>query len=115
MYPAISDEKWELFFNVLSAWPNVSKACEYAGISRQTVFNYCKADEEFKKRFDEAREQGVNVVEDFAFDRTAISDTMAIFMLKCNKPERYGDKKEINLGGNISVNLNMVLDNGKKS
>lgn len=46
--------------------PNVSLACEKVGLSRNTVYRWCREDSEFKARLDEALESGVESVNDLA-------------------------------------------------
>lgn len=46
--------------------PNVSLACEKVGLSRNTVYRWCREDPEFKARLDEALESGVESVNDLA-------------------------------------------------
>lgn len=46
--------------------PNVSLACEKVGLSRNTVYRWCREDPDFKARLDEALESGVESVNDLA-------------------------------------------------
>ena len=87
-------------------------AAEKANVTVRGIYNYQKNDPEFKEMFDEARDSMIAQLEDMALTRAITSDTMLIFMLKCNYPEKYADRREINMGGNLTVNLNMVVDNG---
>jgi hypothetical protein len=46
--------------------PNVTLACEAVGLSRNTVYRWCREDPDFKIRLDEALESGVESVNDLA-------------------------------------------------
>ena len=46
--------------------PNISLACEKVGLSRNTVYRWCKEDSAFKKRLDGALKTGVESVCDLA-------------------------------------------------
>lgn len=46
--------------------PNISLACEKVGLSRNTIYRWCKEDPAFKDRLDEAIETGTESVNDLA-------------------------------------------------
>jgi hypothetical protein len=54
------------FLEELKRIPNVSLACEKVGLSRNTVYRWCKEDSAFKKQVDEALIAGVDSVNDLA-------------------------------------------------
>ena len=58
--------KESLFLEQLKTIPNVSLACEQVGLSRNTVYRWCREDPEFKARLDEALENGIDSVNDLA-------------------------------------------------
>lgn len=58
--------KEQALLEQLRTIPNVSLACEKVGLSRNTVYRWCKEDPEFKARLDEALESGVESVNDLA-------------------------------------------------
>jgi hypothetical protein len=53
----------------LTQGSSVTKSCQYAGIARQTAYDWRYADEEFAKQWDDAVEQGTDRLEDEAFRR----------------------------------------------
>lgn len=58
--------KEQALLEQLKTIPNVSLACEKVGLSRNTVYRWCREDPEFKARLDEALESGVESVNDLA-------------------------------------------------
>ena len=54
------------FLEQLRKIPNVSLACEKTGLSRNTVYRWCKEDTEFKELLDNALKTGVESVSDLA-------------------------------------------------
>jgi hypothetical protein len=54
------------FLEQLKNIPNISLACEKVGISRNTVYRWCNEDPEFKKRIEEATEDGIDSINDLA-------------------------------------------------
>jgi hypothetical protein len=58
--------KEDALIKQLETVPNVSLACEKLGISRNTVYRWCKEDSEFKFRLEEALECGTDSINDLA-------------------------------------------------
>ena len=54
------------FLEQIKSIPNVSLACEKIGLSRNTVYRWCKEDLKFKERLDEAIITGTESVNDLA-------------------------------------------------
>lgn len=54
------------FLEQLQTIPNISLACEKVGLSRNTIYRWCKEDPAFKDRLDEAIETGTESVNDLA-------------------------------------------------
>lgn len=97
----VTEEKrwWASFFDGLSESGIVSAACQKARISRKTVYQYKRENEEFARRWAEAEQLGLSVLEDVAAKRAIkSSDTLLIFLLKHRKKDVYGDQpQDINL------------------
>lgn len=84
---------WEdRFIDALRDWPNVTRAARKIGVSRAEVYQTCKENADFARRFDEARRLGIDALEDSGFDLARVNPTMMIFMLKNLKPHIYADK-----------------------
>jgi len=58
--------KEKLLLKQLEIIPNISLACEKVGLSRNTVYRWCKEDSEFKTQLDIALESGLHSVSDLA-------------------------------------------------
>lgn len=104
----LTEKRIEKLFNCLRESPNVTKAAKKAGIPREYIYELKRLNEDFNRRFEEARNLGIEAIEDKAWERTEESDIMLLAMLKANKPDKYGDKKQIDLSG--TVNVNMVVN-----
>jgi hypothetical protein len=111
-------EKDAKFFAALSAGKTVQKALSASGYKRQTVYDWRASDEEFRRQWDEATQQAVELMEAEA-DRRAIigvvkplmyqgakvgavreySDTLLMFRLKALKLEKYRENVRQELTG----------------
>jgi predicted DNA-binding transcriptional regulator AlpA len=60
------NRKEQQFLEQLQTIPNISLACEKVGLSRNTIYRWCKEDPSFKDRLDEAIETGTESVNDLA-------------------------------------------------
>lgn len=104
----------EKFLSALAQGFSVTNACEAAGIGRTAVYDWRNTDDAFKALWDDAIEQGSDVLEDAARRRalegitrnkpifhngvqvgteviTEYSDTLMIFLLKARRPTKYRD------------------------
>lgn len=90
---------WKVtFLEALRDKPNVTKACDAAGIARATAYHHRELFPEFAAAWNKALRQGVCSLEDAAFDRAfSGSDTLMIFLLKAHFPDRYRDRQEITI------------------
>lgn len=111
-----SEWTW-LFVEALKEVPNVARAAEIAGISRQRAYQLRGEDPSFAAAWDHALGSSVDALEAEAFRRAKdgtdkpvfhmgaqcgvireYSDTLAIFLLKAHKPE-YREKQTVALTG----------------
>lgn len=58
--------KEQQFLDQLATIPNVSLACEKVGLSRNTVYRWCKEDPQFQTKMDEALDSGTKSINDLA-------------------------------------------------
>jgi hypothetical protein len=77
---------------------NISLVCKLSGVSRQTVYNWTKEDEEFSQAIEYAKVEGKIEIADIAelglIDKIKSGDiTAIIFTLKNLRAEHYGEKK----------------------
>lgn len=81
------------FIEQLQRDANVSRSCEAVDLARSTVYGWKREDAEFATQWDEAVSMGVGALEDEAVKRALKgSDTLLIFLLKANKPDKYSDR-----------------------
>ena len=98
------------FLHVLADTVNVARACRKAGIPRRTVYHWRDADPDFAREWDDALEDGIDLLEAELHRRAfegvekpvwhkgeqvgttrCYSDALAMFLLKAHRPERYRD------------------------
>jgi hypothetical protein len=120
--PEVTPAKKRKFFQVFSVSGVVGTACKASGISRQTIYRLIKDDKIFAERFAECREMAADVLEQAAFKRAVTgvvvsqeplvyngvvvgervtrkySDTLLALLLKANRPEKFKDTLELNVG-----------------
>lgn len=106
----VTRKKKETFLRVLTESGNVSEAARQAGISRKHAY-HLRDDEEFAVAWDEAVDTGIDYLEAEARRRAytgvaepvfyqgvecgtvqKYSDTLMIFLLKANRPDKYKDR-----------------------
>lgn len=118
-------EKISLFLDgVIKFGGNVSRAARAVGITRQGVWKKEKNDKDFAAALAEAKELGVKVLEDEAIRRAhdgvaepifhrgvqcgtvqKYSDTLMIFLLKGAMPDKYKERSETTLKGDVVSEL----------
>ena len=109
------EKRWqEKFLAALTNTSNVRASCQAAGIDRHTAYNHRKRSKEFAAAWDKALEDAVDLLEAEAWRRAAkgveepvfykgqptgtirrYSDTLLIFLMKANRPEKYRDNYDI--------------------
>lgn len=126
----VKPEKWDAFLELVREGNAIRHACLDVGIGRDTVYSRRKRDQAFADAMDEAFEEGGDVIEQEAFRRgihgverpvhylgqrvdtvTEYSDQVLLFLLKGRKPERYGDRAQLRLGGQGgAVEIKLTFD-----
>lgn len=97
-----SPEKEAVILEALETKPSYASAARKARISRTTLNRWRREDAAFDARCQQAREAGMDAIEDNLINRGLMGDTTAaIFMLKSWRRERYGDKQETTHKGQI--------------
>ena len=88
----MTPEKKSVFLETLRDGNSVATAAKRIGVSRKTVYEWRKADDEFRAEWETALEEGTDGLEDVAIKRAKEgSDTLLIFMLKARRREVYAD------------------------
>lgn len=117
-------EKKEAFLTRLSETANVSRSCADNNLPRRTVYDWRDSDAGFKAAWDQALELGLDALEDEAkrraFEGTdrpvfyegsecgtvrEYSDTLAIFLLKAYRPDRFKDRQSVDVNLSHSEEL----------
>ena len=114
------------FLDALRDGRSVTAASIDAGISRSTAYEWRDADDEFRKAWDSAVDEGTDRLEDEAHRRARdgvakpvfqggkrvgtvqeYSDTLTIFLLKARRPEKFKDRvaTEVSAPGGGPVQL----------
>ena len=112
-------DKWnDEFIETLAFTANVSLACKKVGVSRKVAYSWKNKDSakgrDFRRRWDEAIETAVDVLEGEARRRaltgvrepvfykgeeiaevSKYSDTLLIFLLKAHRPDTYRETKRL--------------------
>jgi hypothetical protein len=106
----------------------VAQAANEAGLPLRTLYNHLKSDAEFKEEMSQARKESVLKLEDEARRRAMdgvlvpktvagkqvmvreYSDTLLIFLLKGNKPEKYRDRVDHKASVQVSTDVDQVPD-----
>lgn len=95
-----------LFFKTLAKTCNVQRSCRKSGISSPQAYKLRKEDESFRQRWDDALEEAMGILESKAYTRASkTSDVLLIFLLKAHNPDKYRDRHDIDLHGNLIVEL----------
>ena len=83
-------------------------AAKLANISRPTIYNWKRDDQEFSAAWEDAVETGLDKVETALFKRAIKnSDTAAIAYLKAYRPERYARKDVGKSRTNVAVDTTL--------
>lgn len=79
---------------------SIASACKAERIGRRTYYDWRNDDPAFATAADDAIEYGTDTLEDEA-KRRAVglhgSDTLLIFLLKARRPEKYAERRHIDL------------------
>ncbi len=112
------------FLKALAATANIKAACEAAKVPRKTVYRRRNSDQVFAEAMADALDDAVDDMElearRRAFEGTEkpvfqggaevgrireYSDTLAIFLLKAHRPEKYRERHEVRHTGGTTVQI----------
>ncbi len=115
-------KKDALFLEALHNGAPISLAAKAAAYGRTSIYQWRKDDPDFAAAWDEALDEGTDLLEDEALRRAKdgvdeprfyegricgyvrkYSDTLLIFLLKARRPEKYADRAGHQLADNITV------------
>lgn len=108
----MNKEKTEFLEHFSKCYAIIKTACDNAGITRQTYYNWMKTDEEFARRVKLIQDEQVDIVEKRLLTNIQNGDTTAaIFFLKCKGKDRgYGNPE---VGDKVDANLKDKLRKAK--
>jgi hypothetical protein len=87
----------------------VVEACKRCGISRSTAYRARQADEDFALAWADVEERTTEELEAVVMRRAIEgSDTLAMFLLKARRPEKYRENVKIEHAGTIKQDLSSV-------
>lgn len=86
-----------LFLRMLKYTGNVRRACQAANISRVHAYRSRKQSVTFAAQWDECMEDAIDSLEEMAWERAKISDTLLIFLLKSHRPAVYAERLRVQL------------------
>lgn len=113
------------FLDNLRETANVTLAARAAGVSSGTVYKHKREDVLFAERWDEAMQEAIDMLEHEAHRRafrgteepvfyqgsecgyvTKYSDSLAMFLLKAHRPDKYRERSEVKqeISGGMQLN-----------
>ena len=125
-----SPAKIAVFLENLRSYANVTEACKAAGLDRTSTYIKKQNDPNFAKAWADAYDKGIDAMEEEAHRRAVdgvkkgifykgrqvatervYSDTLAIFMLKGARPEKYRERSEVTGKGGGPISF--IVENSK--
>ncbi len=102
----------KLFLRVYEEMGTIYHSATCCWLTPRTIYKWLEEDEDFQKDLEISHKIYVDKLEKAAFDRAIFSrsDTMLIFLLKGNKPSRYGDKFQIDHNGKVTAIVSGPVD-----
>ncbi|MDQ4146167.1 MAG: hypothetical protein M3120_00470, partial [Pseudomonadota bacterium] len=83
------------FLSVLAEGGSVTLAARAISIARKNAYAWRNKDEQFKADWEDAVEEGTDLLEDVAVRKAMDhSDTLLIFLLKGRRKQRYAERQE---------------------
>lgn len=119
---SMPEERKQRFLEALRKAPHITAAARAAGWHRSWAYRERAADPEFAAAWDDALEEAIDLCEEEAHRRAfkgtvrpvfqggvrvgsvrEYSDTLAIFMLKAHRPERYRENVRMEHAGRLDI------------
>jgi len=92
-----------VFLAAMQKLPNVRVACQQAGISRAEVYRARGRDPEFASDWEQAKQDGIDVIEAHLMAMSQKNVVAGIFMLKNLRPDVYGENVNVSVSGSLSI------------
>jgi hypothetical protein len=113
----IEETKKILLAGYAESWGNVSHACDVAGVTRPTFYNYMNRYPEFKQAVLDSDERVLDLVETKLKSKCKEGDLKAITYYLDNKAKHRGfgsnPNIEVNMHGNVQNNNILVAERDK--
>jgi hypothetical protein len=117
------------FLDTLRETCNVTLAAKAAGVSSSSVYKHKQTDVLFSERWDEALQEGIDLLEHKAHQRAfegvsepvfyqgyecgsvrKYSDALTMFLLKAHRPDKYRERSQVD--SNVSGDFKLVVETG---
>ena len=102
------------FLNAYAVGGSISRACRSVKMARANPYRWAEANPEFRVALDEAREAGVQRLEDWALTRAMDdmnpSDRLTEFLLKALRPAVYRERVDHHMHGTVEHKKKVVLE-----
>jgi len=94
------------FLASLAKHANIRAAARAAGIERAKAYDRREQDPVFRKAWDDALENAIDILEEEARQRAlGDSDTLMIFLLKSHRPEKYRERHQVQIEGDVEIHI----------
>ena len=126
---AFTEKLKEIFLEKLRETCNVTLAAQAVGVASATAYKHRRDDIIFQERWDEALQEGVDLLEAEAHRRAfggvdepvfykgdevgsvrKYSDSLTMFLLKAHRPDKYRERSQVDQ--NVSGGVNLIVETG---
>lgn len=97
----LTDKKRDAFLEALGKGLSVTTAAQAVGHTRSSMYGFKERDKDFSDAWDEAVEQGTDVIEDHVL-KMGLNDknlTALIFLLNGRRPEKFKQRHDVTSNG----------------
>src|SRR5438132_10808030 len=96
-------QKRRRFLEAYRQTSNISASCRHANIDRRTYYNTIKLEVDFAEQVEVAEQEAIDRLEAKAWNNALVKDSETSLwnLLKAHRPEKYRDKTEHSIKGEI--------------
>ena len=102
------------FLNALALGGSVSSACRVCMMARANPYRWAESSESFSDAMAEARDAGIQRLEDWALQRAMDndnpSDRLTEFLLKAHRPEVYRERVDHHIHGKVEHKKRVIIE-----
>lgn len=101
----LTPERESELLDLLAQGHNLTMAAAKLGIHRQTAYKHAQDDPDFKLAIQEAREAGVDLVEDWMLDKARAPNGFLanIVWLKAHRPQKWREDRQVGPAPTINI------------